>query len=97
MRVTVTKQITDELKKENLQYIMDIFEKSKAILAWEENVVVVLPDKENINDIKFIARVSVEFLKYGGCRINLPKNVSANPEGLVTYLEEGMIKIRRGL
>lgn len=93
-RVTVSKEILEELDDEYKKEVLG----KRVILAWDEDGnVQILPDKDSVFGIDFIARRTIEVSNYGGARIIIPSNVTNKPENLVTFLKNGIIRIRRGL
>lgn len=93
-RLTISKEIIAELDNEYKENILG----KQVILAWdEEGNVEIIPNRDNVFDINFIARKTLEVANWGGVRIFIPSNVTNNPENLVVFLKSGIIKIRRGL
>lgn len=93
-RVTISKEIIAELNEEYRKEVLG----KQIILAWdEEGYVEILPNREIVFDINFIARRILEIANYGGARIFIPSNVTSKPENLVVFLKGGIIRIRRGL
>ncbi len=94
-RVSISKEILAEL--EGTEYKTKIMSQP-IILVWgSDGDVWILPNTEDLYNLKFISRKRLDISKSGSARLLIPKNITSNPSGLVSYLENGVIKIRRGL
>ena len=93
-RMSISKEILAELEREYKTKITE----EPVILVWgSDGDVWILPNTQDLYNLKFISRKRLDISKSGSARLIIPKNVSSDPKGLVPYLENGVIKIRRGL